>query len=323
MTSVYLLEPLWDGHPVSRGGGVKNSPPFNIEASQPQRLTINTGPRARINRQGGPRGPCQTGGRGRAGGRPEAEAPQRPARPPTAPGPRGPAKPAAARARPPARPLTLARGSGSTARGGRGGPCQTGGRGRAGGRPEAEGPQRPARPRTAPGPRGPAKPAAARARPPARPVNTGPRARAARENLQQAFGAGSRSGVARRPWPVRTGSATRCTRTGTGSGPRSAPRARTQNGAGRSRPQKWARSHRSSPAPGRAARRSRSKTRRGPPDRRCAGAASRRGDVSAGATATPGPPAPATSPTRRASPRPGGRSLLPRGPSSSCWRSWS
>ena len=102
MTSVYLLEPLWDGHPVSRGGGVKNSPPFNIEASQPQRLTINTGPRARINRQGGRGGPCQTGGRGRAGGRPEAEAPQRPARPPTAPGPRGPAKPAAARARPPA-----------------------------------------------------------------------------------------------------------------------------------------------------------------------------------------------------------------------------
>ena len=210
--------------------------------------------------------------------------------------------------------LTLARGRGSTARGGRGGPCQTGGRGRAGGRPEAEGPQRPA---------WPAKPAAARARPPARPVNTRPRTRAARENLQQAFGAGSCSGVARRPRPVRTGSATRCTRTGTGSGPRSAPRARTQNGAGRSRPRKWARSHRSSPAPGRAARRSRSKTRRGPPDRRCAGAASRRGDVSAGATATPGPPAPATSPMHRASPRPGGRSLPPRGPSSSCWRSWS
>ena len=78
-------------------------------------------------------------------------------------------------------PLTLARGSGSTARGGRGGPCQTGGRGRAGGRPEAEGPQRPARPPTAPGPRGPAKPAAARARPPARPVNTGPRERINRQ----------------------------------------------------------------------------------------------------------------------------------------------
>ena len=86
--------------------------------------------------------------------------------------------------------------------------------------------------------------------------------------------------------------------------PRSAPRARTQNGAWRSRPRKWASSRRSSQAPGWAARRSRSKTLRGPPDRRCAGAASRRGDVSAGATATPGPPALATQPTRRASPRP-------------------
>ena len=304
-------------------GGSKTAPPLisrpaNLNGSL-LTLARGRGSTAR-GAAGGPARREGEGGRGE-GRRPRARS--APAGPGQRRGREGPLSPQPPGPGPRRDPLTLARGSGSTARGGRGGPCQTGGRGRAGGRPEAEGPQRPARPPTAPGPRGPAKPAAARARPPARPVNTGPRARAARENLQQAFGAGSRSGVARRPWPVRTGSATRCTRTGTGSGPRSAPRARTQNGAVRSRPQKWARSHRSSPAPGRAARRSRSKTRRGPPDRRCAGAASRRGDVSAGATATPGPPAPATSPTRRASPRPGGRSLLPRGPSSSCWRPWS
>ena len=131
------------------------------------------------------------------------------------------------------------------------------------------------------------------------PVNTGPRALAARKNPWAAFGAGS---------------ATRCKRTGTISGPRSALRARTQNGAGHSRPRKWARSRRSSQAPGWAARRSRSKTCGGPPDRRCAGTAPRRGDISAGATATPGPQALATPPTRRASPRPGGRSLPLRGP---------
>ena len=210
MTSVYLLEPLWDGHPVSRGGGVKNSPPFNIEASQPQRLTINTGPRARINRQGGPRGPCQTEGEG---GRGEGRRPRPLSAPP---GPRqrrgreGRLSPQPPGPGPQRDPLTLARGSGSTARGGRGGPCQTGGRGRAGGRPEAEAPQRPARPPTAPGPRGPAKPAAARARPPARPVNTGPRERINRQGGREREGggkAGGRGPAAPRPAPDSAGAA--------------------------------------------------------------------------------------------------------------------
>ena len=189
--------------------------------------------------------------------------------------------------------------------GGRRGPCQTGGRGRADGRR--------LRARSAlPGPRQRrGRKAKLSPQPPwlgtwRDPVNTGPMALAALKNPWPAFGAAS---------------ATRCKRTGTISGPCSAPRARTQNGAGRSRPRKWASSRRSSQAPGWAARRSRSKTRRGPSDRRCAGAASRRGVVSAGATATPGPPALATQPTRGASPRPVGHSLPLHGPSSSCWRS--
>ena len=152
-----------------------------------------------------------------------------------------------------------------------------------GGRPEAEGPKRPARPRGREGRLSPQPPGLGPRRDPLTPGRgPGRRARTFSKPLAPVHVAAWRAVRVR---TVRTSSATRCTRTGKGSGPRSAPCARTQNGAGRSRPRKWARSRRSSPAPGRAARRSRSKTRRGPPDRRCAGAASRRGDVSAGAAA--------------------------------------
>ena len=93
---------------------------------------------------GGPARREGEGGRGE-GRRPRARS--APAGPGQRRGREGPLSPQPPGPGPRRDPLTLARGSGSTARGGRGGPCQTGGRGRAGGRPEAEGPQRPARPR--------------------------------------------------------------------------------------------------------------------------------------------------------------------------------
>ena len=175
MASVYLF-----GAPVGRtsrfkGWGGKKQPPPLILRPANLNGSLNTGPRARIKARGGRGGPCRTGGGGRAGGRPEAEGPQRPARPPTAPGPRGPAKPAAALARPPARPVNTGPREQINRQGGPRAALPDG-RER-----EAEGPQRPARPPTAPGPLGPAKPAAALARPMARRVNTGPRARINRQ----------------------------------------------------------------------------------------------------------------------------------------------